>query len=78
MRKFIIVGLCMFLILLIGCSVKPIGDYGDIGRSINSTHYSQTEDEIERLCIEKCGGKAYYFGFECPCNYCKCKCGGLG
>jgi hypothetical protein len=53
---------------------EDIGNWENIAKSVNSTHYSITETEINRLCIEKCGGEQYYISWSCPCNYCKCEC----
>ena len=47
-----------------------IGVWEDIAYSINSTHYIQTEVEIEKLCLNKTG---HYKGYTSSCNYVYCK-----
>jgi len=75
MQKIIIIGMCITLLLVSGCgSEKPIGTWEEIADSVNSTHYQQTELEIDRLCVDLCGGRLYYRGYACPCNHCYCKC----
>ena len=70
MRKIILLGMCMALLLLAGCKEQYfIGkDSGD-----NITTYWEREEVMKERCNDICGNHTIN-SYSCSCGYCYCTC----